>query len=482
MLFNSFTFIGFFFVVLLLLVMEQSTTRRIAVRNALLLAASYVFYGWFNVGFLLILLYVTLVNYFTGYLLTKAQDGQQTTDHRQRTKLCLGIGVVLSLLPLLFYKYAAFIMTNLQLLLGGDPHTDWLQGLAMPIGISFFTFQALSYSIDVYRGKITERCSLPDFMLFVAFFPTVLSGPIEKARNLLPQLRAYTPLSANAFTEGAVTFIWGLFKKIVIADRLCVYVDWVYAGAEHQSGATLALAAVLYSIQIYCDFSGYSDMAWGVAKALGFDVTRNFRFPYFATTIKEFWRRWHISLTSWFTEYVYFSLGGNRVRLKARWVFNISMVFILSGIWHGASWNFLLWGALHAVYYLIEYACGLHRKGYETPRLLKVPATLLVFVLVTLAWIFFRIEDFATATHVVGKIVTDIASPVATGMSAFTFVCNMLLVVIFLLFDGMLYKRLLIREDRFAQPTLMNIVWVVVLLLMLGLFSVSADNFVYFQF
>ena len=231
MLFNSFTFIGFFLVVLLLMVMEQATTRRVAVRNALLLAASYVFYGWFNVGFLLILLYVTLVNYVTGYLLTKVQNRRQTTDDRQRTKLCLGIGVVLSLLPLLFYKYAAFIMTNLQLLLGGDPHTDWLQGLAMPIGISFFTFQALSYSIDVYRGKITERCSLPDFMLFVAFFPTVLSGPIEKARNLIPQLRAYNPLSVSAFTEGAVTFIWGLFKKIVIADRLCAYVDWVYAGA-----------------------------------------------------------------------------------------------------------------------------------------------------------------------------------------------------------------------------------------------------------
>ena len=504
MLFNSFNFIYFFIVVLFLLVIEQYTTKRVVVRNALLLVASYVFYGWFNVGFLLILLYVTLVNYITG---KQILGRQQTTDkvcaseqessklelllraqpklnevNGQRTKLFLSIGVVLSLLPLLFYKYASFIVTNLQLLLGGESHADWLHGWAMPIGISFFTFQALSYSIDVYRGKITERYSLPDFMLFVAFFPTVLSGPIEKARNLLPQLRAYKPLSASAFTEGAVTFVWGLFKKIVIADRLCTYVDWAYASAEYQSGATLALAAVLYSIQIYCDFSGYSDMAWGVAKALGFDVTRNFRFPYFATTIKEFWRRWHISLTSWFTEYVYFSLGGNRVRLKARWVFNISMVFILSGIWHGASWNFLLWGALHAVYYLIEYACGLHRKKYQTPRLLKLPATLMVFALVTLAWIFFRIEDFSTATYVVSKIATDIASPVAIGASSFTFACNMLLVVIFLVFDGLLYKRFLIREDRFAQPTMMNIVWVVALLLMLGLFSVSADNFVYFQF
>lgn len=473
MLFNSFNFVFFFAIVYLMLCIERYTTKCIAVRNALLLLASYVFYGWFNIGFLLVLLYVTLVNYITGGLLLKE------AMHRKRT---LGIGVVLSLLPLLCYKYTAFIITSIQQLCGITSNAEWLSGWVMPIGISFFTFQALSYSIDVYRGKITERYSLPDFMLFVAFFPTVLSGPIEKARNLLPQLRAYRAMTANAFMEGAVTFIWGLFKKIVIADRLCAYVDFAYAGAEYQSGATLALAAVMYSIQIYCDFSGYSDMAWGVAKALGFDVTRNFRFPYFATTIKEFWRRWHISLTSWFTEYVYFSLGGNRVRLKARWVFNISMVFILSGIWHGASWNFLLWGCLHAIYYLIEHACGIQRKGYETPRLLKLPAALLVFVLVTIAWIFFRIEDFSTATYVVGKIFTDIASPIATGGSAFTFVCNLFLVVLFITFDWLLYRKWLISEDNFAKSSVMNVLWVVVLLILLGLFSVSADNFVYFQF
>ena len=473
MLFNSFYFIIFFFVVLLLLSAVQLTFRRVAIRNLILLLASYVFYGWFNVGFLLILLYVTLVNYITGNLLLRQEE------HRKRT---LGIGVVLSLLPLLFYKYAAFIVTNLQLLLGSEAHTDCLHGLGLPIGISFFTFQAVSYSIDIYRGKIKERYSLPDFMLFVAFFPTVLSGPIEKARNLLPQLRIYKPLSMGAFTEGAMTFVWGLFKKIVIADRLCAYVDWVYGSAEYQSGATLALAAVLYSIQIYCDFSGYSDMAWGVAKALGFDVTRNFRFPYFAATIKEFWRRWHISLTSWFTEYVYFSLGGNRVRLKARWIFNISMVFVLSGIWHGASWNFLLWGALHAVYYLIEYACGIHHKDYQTPRFLKLPATMLVFFLVTLAWIFFRIEDFSATTYIVGKIVTDIVSPIATGASTFTFACNLLLLIVFVLFDWMLYKKVFLKEDRLGESLAINSVWMVVLLLIIGLCSVSADNFVYFQF
>lgn len=473
MLFNSINFVVFFFVVLLMLLAEQLTSRRVAVRNMLLLVASYVFYGWFNVGFLLILFYVTLVNRLTGQRLFK------TDKHRKRT-LC--IGVVLSLLPLLFYKYSAFIVTNLGFLLGGQIHTDWFLGLGLPIGISFFTFQALSYSIDIYRRRITEKCSLPDFMLFVAFFPIVLSGPIEKARNLIPQLRVYKPLSVNAFVEGAVTFVWGLFKKVVIADRLCVYVDWVYGSAEYQSGATLALAAVLYSIQIYCDFSGYSDMAWGIAKALGFGVTRNFRFPYFATSIKEFWRRWHISLTSWFTEYVYFSLGGNRVRIKAHWVFNISMVFVLSGIWHGASWNFLLWGCLHALYYLVEYACGIHDKNYTHSRILQLPANIVVFILVTVAWIFFRIEDFSVATSVVERIITDIPSPIAIGASAFTFACNLLLLAVFLLFEWMLYKNMWLKEERFGETSVLNSMWVVVLLLIVGMCSVSADNFVYFQF
>lgn len=473
MLFNSFNFIIFFFCVLLLLIIEQHTTKRIAVRNTLLLIASYIFYGWFNIGFLLILLYVTLINYATGRILSS------NTEHR---KTILGTGVTLSLLPLIFYKYSAFIVSNIQCLLNNDTDTTFLSGWVMPVGISFFTFQAISYSIDIYRGKITAKNSLTEFMLFVAFFPTVLSGPIEKARNLLPQIKSYSPVMFSNIMEGAFTFIWGLFKKIVIADRLCSHIDWAYSTAEYQSGATLAFAAILYSIQIYCDFSGYSDMAWGVAKALGFDITRNFRFPYFATTIKEFWRRWHISLTSWFTEYVYFSLGGNRVRLKTRWIFNISMVFLLSGIWHGASWNFLLWGCLHAVYYLIEYACGIHRKEYKHPRYLQIPANILVFVLVTIAWIFFRIEDFPAATYVVGKIFTDIVSPIAVGASTFTFACNILLLFVFILFDYLLYKRIGLKEDKLGEPSIINMAWITAILIAITLFSVSADNFVYFQF
>lgn len=474
MLFNSFNFIFFFLVVFFILIAEQYTTNRISVRNTILLLASYIFYGWFNNGFLLILLYVTIINYVTGTLLL--------SYNIKYRKCLLGAGIILSLLPLLFYKYAEFIITNIQHLWTGESNIDCVNKWIIPIGISFFTFQALSYSIDVYRGKITEKYSLPDFMLFVSFFPTLLSGPIEKARNLLPQIRTYKRLTIDNFTDGAITFIWGLFKKIVIADRLCAYVDWAYNTAEYQSGATLAFAAILYSIQIYCDFSGYSDMALGVAKALSFDVTRNFRFPYFATTIKEFWHRWHISLTSWFTEYVYFSLGGNRVKHKIQWVFNISMVFILSGIWHGASWNFLIWGCIHAVYYLIEHACGIQRKGYTTPHILRIPANIFIFILITLTWIFFRIEDFSTAIFVLGKIITDITSPIAVGSSTFTFVCNIMLVALFFIFELLLYKRIGLDENKFTRMTITNIMWVIALLLMITLFSIPTDNFVYFQF
>lgn len=457
----------------MVLLVVRKITNRVSSHNIILLLASYVFYGSFNVSFLLILIYVTLVNYIT------AQSLFKTWKNR---KMMLGAGVLLSLLPLLFYKYAGFIATNLHFLFGDGLHAGWSQGWIMPVGISFFTFQALSYTIDIYRKKIAETCTLTDFMLFVSFFPTVLSGPIEKARNLIPQFRSCRPMSVGSFTEGTTTFIWGLFKKIVIADRLCAYVDWVYADPEYQTGASLAMAAIFYSIQIYCDFSGYSDMAWGVAKSLGFDITRNFRFPYFASTIKEFWRRWHISLTSWFTEYVYFSLGGNRVNLKVHWIFNISMVFLLSGIWHGASWNFLIWGALHAVYYLIEYACGIHRKEYSTPSLLKLPAALMVFALVTIAWIFFRIENLHTAIYIVVKIFSDTVSPITVGGSAFTLLCNLLLLALFGVFEFLMYKRGLVGGDGVSRNASINVAWVVSLLLMISMFSVTADSFVYFQF
>lgn len=474
MFFNSFAFIGFFIAVLLLLFVGRLFGKNVIVRNVTLLAVSYFFYGYFNVGFTLILLFVTLVNYVAGAMLMSGA---------KRRKTIVAVCVALSLLPLAFYKYALFLLKSFSTMLSLELNFHLLESLMLPVGISFFTFQALSYTIDIYRGKIKEKATLLDFALFVSFFPTILSGPIEKARNLLPQIRSYFFPSFEEIMQGFAIFIWGMFKKIVVADRLAYYVDWAYGSAEYVSGSTLACAAIFYSIQIYCDFSGYSDMALGVAKALGFDITKNFRQPYFSRTFKDFWRKWHISLTSWFTEYVYFSLGGNRVKHKIRWIFNISMIFILSGIWHGAAWNFLVWGLLHALYYLCEHFLGLQKKDIRWTAMSSFFSGVIVFALVTIAWVFFRLNTFDEAVYVLQKIVTDGTGHFSMGASTFTFVStvSMLLVFVFyelairwgfICFDVAGYELKLIRNSGLIVP----------LLILLGMFGVSSNSFVYFQF
>ena len=473
MIFNSFSFVAFFLTVLLVIGVMDRFVHNTTTRNVLLLAASYCLYGSFNMGFLLILLFITAINYVAPIAIQKLE---------KRRKLVCTLAIVLSLVPLFIYKYLNFFLADVLGLVQLQEQWTWLSHLVLPVGISFFTFQALTYTIDVYRGKMGCRKNVVDVALFVAFFPTVLSGPIEKARNLLPQIEKPVGVSLRSITEGVTIFIYGLFKKVVIADRLASYVDWAYGSFEYMHGGTLALAAIFYSIQIYCDFSGYSDMALGVAKCLGFNITRNFSFPYFATNIKEFWHRWHISLTSWFTEYVYFSLGGNRVRLKIRWVFNISMVFILSGIWHGAAWNFLVWGGLHGVYYLLEHFLGLQKKDFVLPRWLRLPSGILVFALVTLAWIFFRVGNMGQATGIIQRIFTHKTFSASVGASTFTFVCNMALLGVFTVIEVLAYKKLLLTERKGIFCTWGNALFTVALLLMVALFGVQSDSFVYFQF
>lgn len=473
MVFNSLSFVAFFIAVLAVVGSTDNFIHSVKLRNILLLAASYCLYGSFNIGFLLILLFITAINYVAPIAIQKLE---------KRRKLVCTFAIVFSLVPLFIYKYLNFFLADILGLVQLQEQWTWLSRLVLPVGISFFTFQALTYTIDVYRGKMECRKNVVDVALFVAFFPTVLSGPIEKARNLLPQIEKPVGVSLKSITEGVTIFIYGLFKKVVIADRLASYVDWAYGSFEYMHGGTLALAAIFYSIQIYCDFSGYSDMAWGVAKCLGFDITQNFKFPYFATSIKEFWHRWHISLTSWFTEYVYFSLGGNRVKLKARWIFNISMVFILSGIWHGAAWNFLIWGGLHAVYYLIEYALGLQRKDFVMPKWLKLPSGMVVFLLVTLAWVFFRVGDMTQTTGIIQRIFTVQTFSVSMGASAFIFACNIALLLVFLVMEILYSKNKILTEHNGTLCTVTNGMLTVALLLMISLFGAQSDSFVYFQF
>lgn len=411
-------------------------------RNVVLLFSSFYFYAQLNLLFPLLLVYIIGITYTMGFMIYKNEGivGKQ--------KLYVGSSVVLSLLPLLFFKYAYI----------------WDSSILLPVGLSFFTFQGLTYTIDIYRRKIVYESNFINYALFISFFPSLLSGPIERARNMLPQYKEKSEICWSNFIDGGTLFIWGMFKKVVIADRLAEYVNLVYINPESHSGSTLALAAFFYSFQIYCDFSGYADMAIGSARIMGIKIMQNFNLPYCANTVKEFWRRWHISLTSWFTEYVYISLGGNRVP-KYRWIINVSLVFLLSGIWHGASWSFILWGAIHAVIYLIEYYCGPKRPG--------IIYHIYVFIMVTFAWVFFRIDNSCEAGMVVYRICTNLISPVYLGGSAFATLLTILLLVMFIVREWMDYKNI-VRKKYMIEY--------IVLILMIALFGVSSSQFVYFQF
>lgn len=476
MFFNSFLFVGFFLIVLVLLLIEHRVSHNTTLRNATLLVASYFFYGYFNIGFTAILLFVTLVNFVIGSLMI-------TRTVIRFRKIFVAIAVVLSLLPLAFFKYALFFIKSFAVLFSSNFDLKWFNNIIIPVGISFFTFQALSYTIDAYRGKIVVKSTFLDFALFVAFFPIILSGPIEKARNFLPQIQKYFSPTFNSLLQGCCIFVWGLFKKMVIADRLANYVDWAYDSVQFESGATLAVAAIFYSIQIYCDFSGYSDMALGVAKALGFDVTKNFKQPYFSKTFKDFWHKWHISLTSWFTEYVYFSLGGNRVKHKGRWIFNISTIFLLSGIWHGAAWNFLIWGGLHALYYLIEHFLGLQKKELNWNKLASVVNGIIIFILVTIAWIFFRQPTFDGAIVVLDKIFTNWSGTFSMGASTFTFVATIFVLLVFLCYELLIRKNCIFFDiNNYDTFLARNVISIIPMIILIAMFGVTSDNFVYFQF
>lgn len=441
MLFNSFEYIIFLLAVFVLFV-ATNRKQTLLIRNFILLAASWYFYSCLHWWFVMLLLYTTTVNYLCGRWIGADQD------KGRNGKAGTTVSIILSLAILIVFKYAYVFDSSILL----------------PVGLSFFTFQALTYTIDIYRKKIPVEYNPINVALFISFFPTLLSGPIERARNLLPQLRQKNDISWENITSGAGLFVWGLFKKVVIADRLAQYVNLAYLNPEEQSGSTLVVAAVFYSFQIYCDFCGYADMAIASGRILGFRIMQNFNFPYCVNTIKEFWRRWHISLTSWFTEYVYISMGGNRV-IKPRWILNISAVFLLSGIWHGATWSFVLWGALHAVYYFLEYYLG--------PKRPNSLYHLLIFILITIAWIFFRIEDIGSAWTVVSKIFTDFISPVSGGGSTFSTIITTFLLLLFLIREYMMYKNILPQKHPMEY---------IILILCICLFGVSSEQFVYFQF
>lgn len=401
MIFNSFQFIWLFPLIFIVYwsVSYFKTERFRKAPQYTLLIISYGLYFQWQPAYCLILLYVTAVTFLSAQALYR----KLKTDRRW---LLCRVAVILTLGPLLVFKYYNFITeagASVLANIGIDiapPGLNWV----VPLGLSFYTFQALGYLWDVYYGKVKPEKSWWNYMLFVAFFPQILCGPISRASDLMPQIDHPRAFDYSRGVKGLRLILWGMFLKIVLADRLGIYVDTVYNNYQYYSGTTCLVSSILYSFQIYGDFAGYSYMAVGVAKLLGFDLVYNFRRPYFATSVSGFWKRWNISLTNWLTAFIYIPLGGNR-KGGIRTYVNIFITFIVSGIWHGANYTFLLWGGIHGLAQCIEKSLGLNKK--EGTFWTMIPRMLLTFCIVTLAWIFFRLPTINDGFHVIKKIFTN---------------------------------------------------------------------------
>lgn len=373
------------------------------VGNYILLFISYLLYIQWNTCFALVLLWITFVTFIAAKYL-----GNKDDKYDGWGKILIWLALMVALLPLGIFKYADWVVGSINEL-GFFPRIHGLNW-AIPLGISFYTFQAVGYMLDVYKRRIKAENNWWDYMLFVAFFPQILAGPISKAEELLPQIKAQRKFDYNKSVEGLKLLLWGMFLKVVFADRLGIYVDMIYSTYEHQSGLSCLVGSILYTFQIYGDFAGYSLMAIGSGKVLGFDLVENFHRPYFAASITEFWRRWHISLTRWLTTHIYISLGGSRCS-KTRQYWNILVTFFVSGLWHGANWTFIVWGLIHGVFQIIEKVLGIDPKGrfsnISWVKKLKPARILITFLIVNMAWILFRMPTINDAVAVMTKIVSD---------------------------------------------------------------------------
>jgi len=366
----------------------------------LIVVSSYVFYGWWDYRFLILIFFSTLVDFSIGLALTN-------TEKTKNRKILLWTSLAINLCLLGFFKYYNFFIDNFITAFSFIGHPIGAQSLniILPVGISFYTFQTMSYTIDIYKRKIEATKDPIAFAAFVSFFPQLVAGPIERASNLLPQFYKFRKFESSKAVDGLRQILWGLFKKVVVADTCAGYVNSIFADYTHHTGSTLIVGAVLFSFQIYGDFSGYSDIAIGTSRLFGFNLKQNFAFPYFSRDIAEFWRRWHISLSTWFRDYVYFPLGGSRV---GKWlnIRNIFIIFIVSGFWHGANWTFIIWGAINAIYFLPLLLNNKNRKHLEVssqgkflPSLREFMMMLVTFGFVVLAWVFFRSANIYHAFH-----------------------------------------------------------------------------------
>ncbi len=439
-------------------------------RKVWLLVVSYLLYMNWKPSFAIILLGVTLITYLGGTL----YDGG-------KKKNLIWLLTLLGILPLLVFKYYNFLNDSVSTWLASVGLQFALPGLnwAIPVGISFFTFQAVGYMLDVYHGRVKAEMNLLDYLLFVSFFPQVMSGPISKADELLPQIKTPHKFDYEQGKQGLKYLLWGMFIKLVIADRLGLFVDTVYANYIHYSGSTCFVASIFYTLQIYCDFAGYSLMAIGIARTLGFNLINNFRRPYLAVSITDFWRRWHISLTRWLTQQVYIPLGGSRCS-KIRTYWNIFVTFLVSGIWHGANWTFIVWGCMHGLFQIVEKALGWQK--YEGKNWFEKGFRIIVtFMLVNLAWVFFRMPNISDAYTMITRMITDVGVPDMSDMGNTGLIAAVISITILLfkdLRDEFFYRRLSSLNTPIARWT----VYVLLFSMIISLGVLDGGQFIYGQF
>ncbi|CAN5444355.1 MBOAT family protein [soil metagenome] len=484
MLFNSVDFLVFFIVVTALFF---STPYKF--RWLLLLLSSCYFYMAFVPVYILILAFTIVIDYFAGIYIEK--------NIGSKRKLLLIVSLIANIGVLAIFKYYNFLNENLTALLGIVNRTNSIPylNIVLPIGLSFHTFQAMSYTIEVYRGHQQAEKHFGIYALYVMFYPQLVAGPIERPQNLLHQFREKYDFDYDRVVSGLQLMLWGLFKKVIIADRLAILVDNVYNKPEQYNSIYLFIATVFFAFQIFCDFSGYSDMAIGAAKVMGFNLMKNFRNPYQSRSVDEFWKRWHISLSTWFKDYLYISLGGNRVSIP-RWYRNIFIVFVISGLWHGANRTFIIWGALHGFYMISGHIFKPFRQKIN--RLLRLDniafiSCITTFLLVAFAWIFFRAKNVETAIYIAKHIITDLPTNVkqafngqsviqGAGLSKTDLGMSVLLIITLEIIHYLQTKHNLSRIFKSAPLPLRWAFYLAVVFIILVYGVFDSRQFIYFQF
>ena len=484
MLFNSIEFA--IFLPIVFIIYWFVTNKNLKFQNLLLLSASYFFYSWWDWRFLSLIVFSSTIDYIVGVKLS-------STKNERKRKFLLLTSIFVNVGFLGFFKYFNFFSESFAqaFTLLGQPFEASRLNIILPVGISFYTFQTLSYSIDVYRRKMKPTNNIISFFSFVSFFPQLVAGPIERATNLLPQFYKKRNFNYLNAVDGLKQILWGLFKKVVLADNCAIIVNDIFVNYESYSGSTLILGAIFFAFQIYGDFSGYSDIAIGTARMFGFNLMQNFAFPYFSRDIAEFWRRWHISLSTWFRDYLYIPLGGSKGSTNKK-IRNIFIIFIVSGFWHGANWTFIIWGALNALYFIPLLLLNRNRtnlnvaaKGKSLPTIKETINILFTFGLTVFAWIFFRADSVTHALSFIKHLFTNlyIEIPNISGIGQRQIFITCIIILIFTIIEWMG------REGKYAIEKYSS-EWnskkrwgfYYLILLTIFIYSKNQQEFIYFQF